>query len=131
MPYEPYDTGWTKSIYGTLCLTWFLYSRGCLTYVTSVLCYNNIFIPFIRLLTKFCEFTGNLIISFGSGIIRFESIMFNRFNYINPIFTGINAIGSVFNHININIGTGTRQYGPSNVKLRTASTGKHLCSYYG
>jgi hypothetical protein len=132
MPYEPYDTGWTKSIYGTLCLTWFLYSRGCMTHVTSVLCYNSFFIPFIGLLTTFCEFIGNLIIAFASGIVRSESIIFNQFNYIDPIFTSITAMGYLFNHININldIGRSTRQYVPSNVRRRNTSTGKHLCSYY-
>jgi hypothetical protein len=63
MPYEPYDTGWTKYIYGIICLTWFLYSRGCLTHITSVLCYNDIFIPFIGLLTRFCEFIGITLLS--------------------------------------------------------------------
>jgi hypothetical protein len=80
-------------------------ARGCLTHITSVLCYNNIFIPFIGFLTKFCEFTGNFIIAFGSGIIRCKSIVFERFNYISPIFTSISAIESLFNNININIGT--------------------------
>jgi hypothetical protein len=130
MPYQPYDTGWITSVYGGICLTWFLYSRGCLPHVTSVLCYNNIFIPFIELLNKFCELIGNSIITIGSGIIRCESAIFKRFNYINPIFTTIDGIESLFSRIDIDIGTPTTQYAPSNVRRRKSSTGKHLCSYY-
>lgn len=101
MPYQPYDTGWIKSIYGGICLTWFLYSRGCLPHVTSVLCYNNIFIPFIEFLNKFYEFIGNIIIAFGSAVCYCESVLFNRFNYIDPIFNSLTMIQQLFSNINI------------------------------
>jgi hypothetical protein len=101
-------------------------------HVTSVMCYNNILIPFIELLNKFCEFIVNIIISFGSGIYQCESIIFNRFNYVDPIFNGIHTIGSLFNILNIdNIDSPpTNRYAPSNIRRRKTSTGKHLFSYY-
>jgi hypothetical protein len=77
MPYEPYNTGWIKPIYGAMCLTWFLLSNGLLPHVASVTCYNNIFIPFTKLINKFCEFLGNVIVSIGSKLIQFESFIFN------------------------------------------------------
>jgi hypothetical protein len=98
--------------------------------MTSVLCYNNIFIPFIELLNRFCEFIGNGIITIGSGIVRCKSTIFKRFNYINPIFTTIHVTESLFRRIDLDIGTPTTQYAPSNVRRRKTSTGKHLCSYY-
>jgi hypothetical protein len=132
MPYQPYDTGWIRSIYGGICLAWFLHSRSLIPHVTSVTCYNNIFIPIIELLNKFCEFIGNAIIAFGSIIVRCESFFFHQFNYIDPIFTTIQMIGSVFNDIdiNINIKPPTLRYVPSNIRRRKASTGKHLCQFY-
>jgi hypothetical protein len=98
--------------------------------VTSVLCYNNIFIPFIEILNKFCELIGNTIITVGSGIVRCESAVFKRINYIDPIFTIIHRIESLFNRIDIDIGTPTTQYAPSNIRRRKSSTGKHLCLYF-
>jgi hypothetical protein len=130
MPYQPYDTGWIRSIYGGVCLAWFLQSMGLIPHVTSVMCYNNIFIPIIELLNKLCEFIGNTIITFGSVIVRCESFFFQRFNYIDPIFTTIQMIGSVFNDININIQPPALRYVPSNIRRRKASTGKHLCRFY-
>jgi hypothetical protein len=77
--------------------------------VTSVLCYNNIFIPFIELLNKFCKFIGNGIITIETGIIYCESAIFKRFNYIDPIFTAIHGIESLFRKIDLDIGTPTTQ----------------------
>jgi hypothetical protein len=98
--------------------------------VTSILCYNSIFIPSIELINKSCEFIGNGIITIGSGIIRCESAVFKRFNYINPIFATIHGIESVFRRIDLDIGTATTQYAPLNVRRRKTSTGKLLCPYY-
>jgi hypothetical protein len=115
MPYQPYDTGWIRSIYGGICLALFLHSRGLIPHVTSVICYNNIIIPIIELLNKFCEFIGNAIIVFGSVIVRCESFFFQQFNYIDPIFTTIQMVGSVFNDINTNIKPPALRYAPSNI----------------
>jgi hypothetical protein len=109
---------------------WFLYSRGLLPHIISVLCYNNMFIPIIEILNRFCKLIGNIIVSFGASIARCESIVFNHFNYINPIFTGINCIESIFNISRINIGPPKVQHHRSNTQRRNTSTGKHLCSFY-
>jgi hypothetical protein len=112
MRYQPYDTGW--SIYGGICLTWFLYSRGLLPHITSVLCCYHMFIPIIELLNRFCELISNIIVSFGASIVHCESTLFNHFNYINPIFTSIEYIESIFNISHINIGPPKVQYHRSN-----------------
>jgi hypothetical protein len=103
MPYQPYDTGWIKFVYGALCLTWFLSSNGLPPHLMSVACYNNIFVPFTKLINKLCELLGNVIVLFGSGIIRCESAVFSYFNYIDPVFDGIQYIKSIFDNINIDI----------------------------
>jgi hypothetical protein len=51
------------------------------------------------------ELIGNIVISFGRGIVQCESIVFNHFDYIRPIFIGIKHVESMF--CNINIGTPT------------------------
>jgi hypothetical protein len=130
MPYQPYDTGWCKFIYGGICLTWFFHSRGLLPHIVSVLCYNNMFIPIIEILNRFCELIGNIIVSFGALIVRCESTIFNNVNYIYPIFTGIIYIESLFNISHINIGPPKVQHHRSNTRRRNTSTGKHLCSFY-
>jgi hypothetical protein len=130
MPYQPYDTGWCKSIYGGICLTWFLYSRGLLPRIISVLCYNNTVIPIIEMLNRFCEFIGNAIVSFGASIVQCEAIAFHHFNYINPIFTSITYIESILNIDRINIGHPTIHRRRSNTRRRKTSTGKHLGSFY-
>jgi hypothetical protein len=130
MPYELYDTGWIKPIYGIMCLTWFLLSHGLLPHVTSVTCYNNISIPFTIMINNLCEFLGNIIISIGSKLIQLESFIFNQFNYINPIYNGLKLIESMFNNININTGTPSYHYVPSNIRRRKTSTGRRLCLYF-
>jgi hypothetical protein len=104
MPYQAYDTGWIKFIYGGgICLVWFLHSKGLLPHAASVIiCYNNIVILIIELLNRFCELTGNIIIAFGNRVIQCESFIFERFNYITCIFTCIQRMESIFNNININ-----------------------------
>jgi hypothetical protein len=130
MPYQPYDTGWIKSIHGILCLTWFLLSHGTLAHLAAVTCYNNIFIPFIGLFNKSCELMGNVIVSCGIGIIRCESIIFKQFNYINPIYNGLKYIKSIVSNIDLDIGTPTFHCAQYNTRSNKTSTGKHLCSYF-
>jgi hypothetical protein len=112
-------------------IPWFLLSNGLLPHVASVTCYNNIFIPFTKLINKFCEFLGNVIVSIGSKLIQFESFVFNQFNYIDPIYNCLKLIESIFNNnININTRTPSYHYVPSNIRRRKTSTGRHLCSYF-
>jgi hypothetical protein len=82
MPYEPYDTGWIKSIYRGICLSWFLYSQGLLPHVASVLCYNNISIPLVEMISKLLELIGNIIVSFAKIFTQCEATLFNHFDYI-------------------------------------------------
>jgi hypothetical protein len=130
MPYEPYDTGWIKSIYGVLCLTWYLTTSGTLTHLTSATCYNNILIPFIELFNKSCELMGNIIVTFGSGVIHGESIVFKYFNYVDPIYYGITYLERMFSTVKANIGTPTFQSTRPNSRNNKSSTGRHLSAYY-
>jgi hypothetical protein len=130
MPYEPYDTGWIKSIYGGICLAWYLYSRGLLPHVTSVLCYNNISIPLVGILNKLLELIGNIIVSFTKIFTQCEATLFNHFNYIDPIYNGIKRIESMFGKANIDIGPPTFQTNQSNTHSNKKSTGKHLGSFF-
>jgi hypothetical protein len=113
-----------------MCLTWFLLTNGLLPHVARVTCYNNIFIPFTKLINKFCEFLGNTIVSIGSNLIQFESFVFNQFNYINPIYNGLKLVENMFDNININTYPPSYHYFPSNIRQRKTSTGRHLCSYF-
>ena len=88
--------------------------------------YNNIFTPFNAIRNVF----GNYIISFGEKVIQIESILFNRFNYIDPIFNGIKRIESILSNIRINVGPPTFHYTQPNIRRHKTSSGKHLCSYY-
>ena len=93
MPFEPYNTGWIKSIYGGICLAWFLYTRGCLPHVISVMCYNNIiFIQMVELVNKLFQMIGSTIIAVGTVIVKAESLVFTHFNYIEPIYNGFQQI---------------------------------------
>jgi hypothetical protein len=130
MPYQPYDTGWIKSIYSMLCLTWYLVSSKTLVHITLTACYNNLYVPFIELFNKSCELIGNIIVCFGNGIIQCESLVFQRFNYISPIYNGLKSIESALSNININIGNPSYRSTPSNSSKNKASTGKHLSSYF-
>jgi hypothetical protein len=128
MPYQPYDTGWIRSIYAILCLTWYLVSSGTLFHITSATSYNNLFIPLIELFNKSCEPIGNIIVWFGNGIIKCESFMFQHFNYINPIYNGLKLIEFAFSNVNINVGNPSYRSNPSNSSKNKASTGRHLSS---
>jgi hypothetical protein len=82
------------------------------------------------MINKFYEFIGNVIISFGSGIIRIESIVYIHFNYIDPIYNGLKRIESIVSNSNIYSGGPAFKYHPANVRSRHMSTCKHLCSYF-
>jgi hypothetical protein len=130
MPYQPYDTGWIKSIYGGACLAWYLCTRGLLPHVVSVRCYNHMFIPFIALINNWHELIGNVFVFAGRSIIKCESSIFKHFNYIDPIYNIIQRIGSIHTSLDIDIGPPNIRQVPSNIRRRKTSTGKHLCSYY-
>jgi hypothetical protein len=130
MPYELYDTGWIKSIYAVLCLTWYLVSSGTMFHITSATSYNNLFIPLVELFNKSCGLIGNIIVWIGNGIIRYESFVFQHFNYINPIYNGSKFIETGFSNLNINAGNPSYQSNPYNSSNNKASTGKHLSSYF-
>jgi hypothetical protein len=132
MPYEPYNTGWINSIYGSACLFWLLLTNGLLPQFTFMTCYNNIFIPFTKLINQLCEFIGNGIVSVGSGIIVCKSYIFNHIDYIKPIYNCLNyikcSIASLLPQFKCDIPS--YKYAPSNFWRRTTSTGRHLCQYF-
>jgi hypothetical protein len=99
-------------------------------HVVSVLCYNHMFIPFIELLNKRHELIGNIIVLTGKAIIKCETTIFKRFNYIDTIYNVIKRIESIFTYVTIDIGPPNIHHIPSNIRRCTTSTGKHLCSYY-
>jgi hypothetical protein len=68
-------------------------------------------------------------ISIGIRIIRFESIIFNKFDYIQPIYNAIKYVESLITCIN-NTTPSSLHCGFSNAPNRKASSGKHLASYY-
>jgi hypothetical protein len=129
LPFHPFDTGWIKSIYSVLCLSWFLFDIGLLPQFTLYSFYNNIYIPFSNMAIKVCEFIGNTSLSVSKRFIYFESIAFHRFDYISPIYNGIKYVEQCVPSFD-----GGRppsyKYLPSNVCLRKISSGKHLGSYY-
>jgi hypothetical protein len=132
MPYESYGTGWINSIYGSACLFWLLLTNGLLPQFTFMTCYNNIFIPFTKIINQLCEFIGNGIVSVGSGIIMCESYMFNRVDYVTPIYNCIKYIefniASILPQFKDDVPS--YKYAPSNVRRRKTSTGRHLCRYF-
>jgi hypothetical protein len=130
MPYQPYDTGWTKPLYGIICLLWFMISHGLFLHLTSVGCYNCIYVPFTILMSRICEIIGTIIISFGRMTIQGESFIFSKFNYIDPVYTTIQRIGSLLVNIKMDVNHPTSQYHRSNVRTRKNSSGRHLCSFY-
>jgi hypothetical protein len=133
MPYQPYDTGWIRSIYGGLCLLWLLCWNGSMPHLRHeayLIYYNNLFAPFTAVSNIIYMILGNVSISFAVKMIQFESTIFSHFNYIDPIFNGIKHIESLFNNINIDIGPPSFHYCQPNIRRRKTSSGKHLCSYY-
>jgi hypothetical protein len=99
MPYQLYDTGWIRMIYSTACLGWFLLSTGLLPWFTLYSCYNNVYNPFATMMSAVCDFIGRTIISTGIHVIHFESIIFNKFDYIQPIYNVIKYVESFLPHL--------------------------------
>jgi hypothetical protein len=84
------------------------------------------------MLIKMSEMIGNVITSIGIGAIHCESAVFNRFNYVSPIYNGIHMIESIICSMlpdNIDTAPSFRYY-PLNKRRRKTSSGKHLYSYY-
>jgi hypothetical protein len=106
---------------------------GLLPRFTLYKCYNNIYIPFTHFIIKACELVGNIVTATGIQIIQAESLIFNRFNYINPLYYCIQRAGVICYTMIHKLGGNTTpsfNYSPLNVRQRNTSTGKHLCSYY-
>jgi hypothetical protein len=72
----------------------------------------------------------NVLILFGSGIVQCESTVFKCSNYIDPIYSGIHYIESIFSCIDLDTPPYTLHYVPLNIRRRKTSTGKHLGSYF-
>jgi hypothetical protein len=130
MPYQPYDTGWIKSIYSMICLGWFLFSTGLLPRFSLYSFHNNMYLPFSRrLLIILSESIGNAIICIGKQIIQYESILFHKCDYMYPVYKTIKYVKGLFPTYD-----GGRppsfKYLPSNVRLRKTSSGRHLASYF-
>jgi hypothetical protein len=129
MPYQPYDTGWIKTLYSTVCPGWFLLSTGLLPRFMLYSLYNNIYNPFATMVSAICDFIGRIGISTGIRTIQFESLIFNKFDYVQPIYNVIKYIESLVPNITSTTPS-SLHYGSSNIPHRKSSTGKHLASYY-
>jgi hypothetical protein len=130
MPYQPYDTGWIRSIYSILCLGWFLLTNGLLPRFTVYSFFNNVCIPISEVIIYFCEFTGASAVNAGNEIIQVESIVFSHIDYIAPWYKCVQYNESLFKHIDVNIGPPSFYHTPSNIRRRKTSAGKHLGSYF-
>jgi hypothetical protein len=129
MPYQPYDTGWIKSIYSAVCLGWFLLSNGLLPIFAFYSMHNNIYNPFSATVSKMCEYIGSIGIHVGFRIARIESLLFNKFDYIQPVYNLIKYAESFMPNMN-HTAPSSLHYGRSNLPYRTISSGKHLASYF-
>jgi hypothetical protein len=129
MPYQPFDTGWIRSTYSLLCLGWFLFSNGLLPRFTLYSFYNEIYIPYSTMVVSLCEFVGKKGISFGKRIIHYESVIFQKIDYIKPFYNIIKYIENSIPTIDGGRPPSAR-YLPSNVRLRKSSSGKHLACYF-
>ena len=135
MPYEPYDTGWIKPIYGLICLTWLIYNQGCLPTVVSAMCFNNIFIPMFGIAYKLLQAIANSILTVGTAIIQIESCVFRHFNYIDPIFNCIQRFERLMSSVRIHTNPSMairpsgicRRHNSSNNK---SSSGRHSGMYH-
>ena len=135
MPYEPYDTGWIKSIYGMICLTWFLYTQGCPPLVILRMCLNNMFTPVVDQVNIHLRKIAKAIVSFGTMIVKTESIIFQNFNYIDPIFNCLQRIERLMSSAKINTSPsiGIRPSGISrrhNSSNNKSSSGRHLAIFH-
>jgi hypothetical protein len=128
MPYQPFDTGWTASIYSILCLGWFLFSNGLLPRFTMYSVYNSLYIPFSKAIISLCESIGRFQLAIGTHIIATESMIFNRFDYIQPIFNIIKYVESSMP--TTRSPPSSLNYRRCNLPQRRVSSGKHLGSYF-
>jgi hypothetical protein len=126
LPYIPFDTGWTKSIYGFCISAWFIMSRRLLTprYLFGLF-YNFIYGPLMGVLFKSI---GLIMTTIGTSIICAESVVFNRFDYISPVYNTLKLIGSILPPIQ---SSPRPMYPKSKSKSNTNkfSSGRHLCKY--
>jgi hypothetical protein len=129
MPYQPYDTGWIKSVYSAICLGWFLLSTGLLPRFTMYSIYSNMWNPFSTTLIKLCESTGAFCIYAGTKFVKYESILFQYVEYVAPIYDMIQYIQSMVPCLS-NGRPPSFNFVPANNRQRKTSTGKHLGSYF-
>jgi hypothetical protein len=129
MPYQPYDTGWIKSIYSTICLGWFLLSTGLLPRFTLYSLCNCLWNPFTTTLIGLCESYGSLCIYASTKIVKYESMVFQYVDYITPLYNMIQYVQSMVPWFDEGRPPSFK-YAPSNKRQRKTSTGKHLGSYF-
>ena len=135
MPYEPYDTGWIKPIFGGICLAWFLYTEGCPPLVILRMCLNNIFTPLVEQVNVLLRMIAKVIVSFGTMVVKTESLIFHNFNYIDPIFNCLQRIEQLVSSANINTSPsiGIRPSGISrrhNSSNNKSSSGRHSAIFH-
>jgi hypothetical protein len=93
MPYFPFDTGWIKFTCGIFMISWFIISRGlCTPTFMFNLFYSTVYGPMMGLIFKAI---GLFMTTVGTAAICIESAIFNKFNYIDPIYDALNHIGSI------------------------------------
>jgi hypothetical protein len=80
-------------------------------------------------MSTFYDLVGGIGISAGIHIIHFESLIFNKFDYIQPIYNTIKYVESFIPQFSSQPPSSLR-YGRSNVSNQKTSSGKHLASYY-
>jgi hypothetical protein len=125
LPYTPFDTGWTKSIYGFCIAAWFIMSRRLLTpkYLFGLF-YNFLYGPLMGVLFKSI---GLIMTTIGTSIIFAEPVVFNRFDYISPVYNTLKLIGSIL----LPIQSSPRpMYPKSKSNTNKSSSGRHLCKYF-
>jgi hypothetical protein len=127
LPYIPFDTEWTHSIYGFCIAAGFIVSRRLLTpkYLFSLF-YNFIYGPLMGVLFKLI---GLIMTTIGTSIISAESVVSDRFNYIYPVYNTLKLIGSILPPIQ---SSPRLMFPKSKSKSNTnkSSSGCHLCKYF-
>jgi hypothetical protein len=129
MPHHSFDTDWITSLYTMSCFIWFLFSTGLLPRFTIYSLYNNIYNPFSLMVMMMCDFIGNIGSSIGRGSVHLESIIFHKFDYIKPIYDAIKYFENFIPSIDGGRPPSFHSFS-SNVRLRKASSGRHLSSYF-
>jgi hypothetical protein len=93
LPYLPFDTGWTRYIYGLAFVSWFIMSQGlCTPYYLFYLWYNNIHGPTMGYIITTI---GSITTFIGGSIINAEAAVFNATNYISPIYYTLKLIKNI------------------------------------